>query len=30
MTLRVETRSTSSGAGEHGERRVVKTLQPQG
>lgn len=30
MTLRNETRSTSSGAGEHGEQRVVKTLQPQG
>ena len=30
MTLRSESRSTSSGAGEHGEQRVVKTLQPQG
>jgi len=30
MTLRSESHSTSSGAGEHGEQRVVKTLQPQG
>jgi hypothetical protein len=30
MTLRSETHSSSSGAGEHGEQRVVKTLQPQG
>ena len=30
MTLRSETHSTSRGAGERGEQRVVKTLQPQG
>lgn len=30
VTLRSENHSTSSGAGEHGEQRVVKTLQPQG
>jgi hypothetical protein len=30
LTLRSENHSTSSGAGEKGEQRVVKTLQPQG
>jgi len=30
VALRAENHSTSSGAGEHGEQRVVKTLQPQG
>ena len=30
LALRAENRSTSNGAGEHGEQRVVKTLQPQG
>ena len=30
VTLRSESHSVSSGAGEHGEQRVVKTLQPQG
>ena len=30
MTLRSENHSSSSGAGERGEQRVVKTLQPQG
>ena len=30
MTLHSESHSSSSGAGEHGEQRVVKTLQPQG
>lgn len=30
VALRAESRSTSNGAGEHGEQRVVKTLQPQG
>jgi len=30
MTLRSEEHTTSSGAGEHGEQRVVRTLQPQG
>ncbi len=30
LTLRSETHATSSGAGEHGEERVVKTLSPQG
>lgn len=29
MTLRSETHSSSSGAGERGEQRIVKTLQPQ-
>jgi hypothetical protein len=30
LTLRSENHSTSSGAGEKGEQRMVKTLQPQG
>jgi len=30
LTLRSEEHSSSSGAGEHGEERVVRTLQPQG
>ena len=30
MTLRSENHSSSSGAGERGEQRLVKTLQPQG
>ena len=30
VILRSESHTTSSGAGEHGEQRVVKTLQPQG
>ena len=30
VALRAENHSTSNGAGEHGEQRVVKTLQPQG
>jgi hypothetical protein len=30
LALRAENRSTSNGAGEHGEQRVVKTLQPLG
>jgi hypothetical protein len=30
VTLRSENHSTSSGAGEHGDERVVMTLQPQG
>jgi hypothetical protein len=30
LTLRSETHSSSSGAGERGEERVVKTLSPQG
>ena len=30
LTLRSETHSSSSGAGEHGEERVLKTLSPQG
>lgn len=30
MTLRSESHTASSGAGERGERRVVRTLQPQG
>lgn len=30
MTLRSENHTSSSGAGERGEERVVKTLQPQG
>jgi hypothetical protein len=30
VTLRSEHHSTSSGAGEHGDERVVMTLQPQG
>jgi hypothetical protein len=30
MTLRSENHSSSSGAGERGEQRMVKTLQPQG
>lgn len=29
VALRAENHSTSNGAGEHGEQRVVKTLQPQ-
>ncbi|HEY9027574.1 MAG TPA: hypothetical protein VIP05_24995 [Burkholderiaceae bacterium] len=30
LTLRAENHSTSNGAGEHGEQRTVKTLQPVG
>lgn len=30
VALRAENHSSSNGAGEHGEQRVVKTLQPQG
>jgi hypothetical protein len=30
LTLRSENHSSSSGAGEHGDQRVTKTLQPQG
>ncbi len=30
VTLRSESHSASSGAGEHGDQRVTKTLQPQG
>jgi len=30
VALRAENHSTSSGAGEHGEQRVIKTLQPLG
>ena len=30
QTLRSESRMSSSGAGEHGEQRIVKTLLPQG
>src|SRR5206468_875196 len=30
VTLRSENHSTSHGAGESGEQRLVKTLQPQG
>ena len=30
LTVRSESHASSSGAGEHGEQRVVKTLQPQG
>jgi len=30
LTLRAESHSTSNGAGEHGEQRTVKTLQPMG
>jgi len=30
MTMRLESHTSSSGAGEKGEQRVVKTLQPQG
>lgn len=29
VALRAENRSSSDGAGEHGEQRIVKTLQPQ-
>jgi len=29
VALRAENRSSSNGAGEHGEQRVLKTLQPQ-
>jgi hypothetical protein len=30
LALRSESHESSSGAGEHGEQRIVKTLQPQG